>query len=100
MKNYFKYILILVVLAGVGFFVFYQEPGDERENVEKYLRENIAELSPVEEVLGGTWYVLSVIIDIEENSGVVTYEDGHIQEERNFSYTLSKKNEVLELEIE
>ena len=71
----------------------------ERTNVESYLRENIAELSPVKAVLGGTWYVVSDTIDLEKNSGTVVYEDGHIQETKNFSYTLDEKGEVASLTI-
>lgn len=72
----------------------------ERVNVESYLRENIITLSPIKAVLGGTWYVVSNTIDLEKNSGTVVYEDGHIQEERNFSYTTNEKGEVLDLKIE
>ncbi len=71
----------------------------ERENVESYLRENISKLSPVKAVLGGTWYVLTETIDLEKKSGTVTYEDGHIQEERNFTYTVNDKREVITLTI-
>ena len=71
----------------------------ERTNVEEYLRENIVTLSPVGAVLGGKWYYMSAIIDLEKNSGLVIYEDGHIQEKRNFSYTLDTKGEVQSLII-
>ena len=72
---------------------------NERANVESYLHENIVELSPAKAVLGGTWYVVSDTIDLAKNSGTVTYEDGHIQEKRNFSYTTNDKGEVLDLKI-
>lgn len=49
----------------------------EIDLVKKYIEDNIAEISPVEPVLGGKWYVLSV--EFTENSEVfVEYEDGHI----------------------
>jgi putative hemolysin len=66
----------------------------EKANAENYLRENISKLSPVKAVLGGTWYILSVTVDVEKNSGTVIYEDGHLQETKNFSYTADEKGEV------
>ena len=71
----------------------------ERENVESYLKNNISTLSPVKAVLGGTWYVLTSNIDLVKKSGTVTYEDGHIQEKKNFSYTTNEKQEVVSLII-
>lgn len=72
---------------------------NERENVESYLKINITTLSPVKAVLGGTWYVVSMTLDLEKNSGTVTYEDGHIQEKKNFIYTTNDKREVTNMAI-
>ena len=107
-----KYILILVIL-GLGAFLMLQIKMEEKidtgptpnvvvdikQNVENYLRENISKLSPVKAVLGGTWYVVSDTIDLKKNSGTVVYEDGHIQEIKNFSYTTNQKGEVINLTI-
>ena len=71
----------------------------ERASVEDYLRENISTLSPVKAVLGGTWYIMSMTIDLGKNSGTVFYEDGHIQEKRNFSYTTNEKHKITNLTI-
>ena len=71
----------------------------ERGKVMDYLRENIAALSPVKAVLGGTWYVTSVVIDVDKNSGTVFYEDGHIQEKKSFSYTTKTNGDVSNLVI-
>jgi len=71
----------------------------ERTNVENYLNDNISKLSPVKAVLGGTWYVVSATVDMIKNSGTVIYEDGHIQEKKNFSYTTNEKGEVVSLNI-
>jgi len=72
---------------------------DERESVEGYLWSNIGTLSPVKSVLGGSWYVVSMDVDLEKNSGAVTYEDGHIQEKRDFTYTTNWNREVESLTI-
>lgn len=71
----------------------------ERANVEDYLRENIATLSPMGSVLGGTWYYISSYIDLRANSGTVIYEDGHIMEESSFSYTVNELHEVIEMKV-
>lgn len=71
----------------------------ERTNVENYLSDNISELSPVKAVLGGTWYVVYATVDLDKNTGVVAYEDGHLSEKKNFSYTTNAKGEVVSLTI-
>jgi len=116
---YIKKILTIAILLVVilGFFYFLKKKEAiapvvvppvvtdmnldlvERASVESYLKENISELSPVKAVLGGTWYVVSSTINLEKNSGTVTYEDGHIQEKKNFSYTTNEKGEVVNLTI-
>lgn len=60
---------------------------DDQTLVEKYLRENIKILAPEKPVLGGSWYVLSVEIDTYKKTGVVAYEDGHIQGKASFHYS-------------
>ncbi|MFA6301215.1 MAG: hypothetical protein WC609_02605 [Candidatus Paceibacterota bacterium] len=66
----------------------------ERANVENYLVDSIADLSPVKPVLGGSWYVVSMTVNLEKNTGTVVYEDGHIQENKTFSYTVDEKGVV------
>src|SRR3989338_9475454 len=73
---------------------------NERETVEKYLWGNIATLSPIAPVLGGNWYVVNATIDLENNSGTVIYEDGHIKEKRDFTYVQSASGAVESLTIE
>jgi hypothetical protein len=107
-----KYIFILAVLSLVLFLVLQTKTEnkadivppqnikmDIKQNVENYLRENISKLSPVKAVLGGIWYVVSVTTDLEKNSGIVTYEDGHVQEVKNFLYTVNNKGEIVSLTI-
>lgn len=47
--------------------------------VDQYIRNNISTLSPVEPVLGGEFYVVSIEFKGDDEVSVV-YEDGHIQE--------------------
>lgn len=63
----------------------------EREAVEEILWKNINTLSPVPAVLGGSFYVVSMDLDLVNNSGKVIYEDGHIQEKREFIYEYKDK---------
>lgn len=71
---------------------------EEREVVEEILWKKINELSPVAPVLGGKFYVVSMDLDLVTNSGLVIYEDGHIQEKRNFDYEVVE-NKVVNLKI-
>lgn len=71
---------------------------DEREAVEEILWKNINELSPVSPVLGGKFYVVSMDLDLATNSGSLVYEDGHVQEKRDFSYEVVE-NKVVNLKI-
>ncbi len=70
---------------------------NERIVVDKYVRENIATISDVEPVLGGSWYVVSVELLPNENKGSVIYEYGHIQETRDFSYNINNKEVTISL---
>lgn len=70
-----------------------------RDNIEAYIRANISALSPVKPVLGGTWYVIGVSADLLKHSGTVVYEDGHIQEKKNFTFTADKKNAITNVTI-
>ncbi len=60
---------------------------DDHIIISEYMRAMISEIAPVEAVLGGTWYVTSVIVDPQESAGRVWFEDGHIAEEAEFSYS-------------
>ncbi len=54
-------------------------------SIETYIQMNISSLSPVQEVLGGTFYVTEV--KASNGSGVVQYEDGHQAYTADFTYT-------------
>jgi hypothetical protein len=54
------------------------------ESVEAYVRQNISELSPEKEVLGGTFYVTAV--EAAGGKGTVSYEDGHNAYTADFTY--------------
>ncbi len=69
----------------------------ERESVGDYLRANLSALSAVQPVLGGSWYMTSYSIDTSTNTGSVMYEDGHIQEDANFSYDADVFGNVINL---
>jgi hypothetical protein len=72
---------------------------NEREAVEKYVYENITTLSKDKAVLGGTWYVTAVDLDLVKNTGTVKYEDGHIQMKKNISYEVGTNGEIINLTI-
>lgn len=60
---------------------------DDRILVEQYIRKNIATLVPEKAVLGGTWYTTTIHIDPVLKTGIMKYEDGHIQGSATFAYT-------------
>lgn len=60
---------------------------DEKLLVEKYLRENIYKIATNNEVLGGNWYIVSMIINPSTKKGEIIYEDGHVQNKANISYS-------------
>lgn len=101
--------IFLVFLASVGVFMFtsenvtaptvqlkdrpqdtpYQEEAykNRRMSLQAYIGSHISELSPVQEVLGGKFYVSEVTA--ENGEGIVRYEDGHKAYVADFKYTES-----------
>jgi hypothetical protein len=47
------------------------------EEIKSYINEHLAELSPIETVLGGKFYVTNIMME-GPNVALVDYEDGHI----------------------
>ncbi len=70
----------------------------ERLVVEKYIRENIKTITPEKPVLGGSWYVTFVNVNPSMKTGTMTYEDGHIQGHKSFSYTINNNEVKINLE--
>lgn len=98
-----KKISIIIVLIAVGATTYMwwpniaptdvpTNPADEAPtsklmSVETYVSQNITELSPVKEQLGGKLFVTD--IQVADGKGVVSYEDGHNAYTADFSYTSS-----------
>ncbi len=72
---------------------------DEKINVEKYIRDNIATIVKEKAVLGGSWYVVSVFINPSGKKVDVTYEDGHIQNKAQFTYTYIKGTGTIDISV-
>lgn len=67
---------------------------NEREELlRSYLDENISEISPEKEVLGGTFFVTSLILNGEDKF-IVEYEDGHIALEAFGKYFIDEENNI------
>lgn len=63
-----------------------------RQNlVVKYLKDNISQLSPEKEVLGGKFYLTSLDF-ISDQEVIVSYEDGHIALVAKVTFTLEQKS--------
>lgn len=63
-----------------------QYPDGRVMSVESYVTQNISELSPVKEVLGGKFYVTDIAA--ADGRGTVAYEDGHIALVADFTYEI------------
>jgi hypothetical protein len=66
---------------------------DKEVLVSEYLKENISVLSPTKEVLGGKFYITKILF-IDDNSGEVEYEDGHILLKSSFDYYIDKNGKM------
>ena len=106
MKKILTYIAISIIVVIVIFVFLFKNkkteiienpPIPEEQNdkiiVEKYIRDNIKTIVPEKPVLGGSWYATLVDINPLTKTGTMTYEDGHIQGSKSFSY-IRNNNEV------
>ena len=66
---------------------------NRKDLIVEYLKKNISALSPEKEVLGGTYYVTK-FTDIDNNSGILEYEDGHNAYIAKVLYSLDNKGGV------
>jgi Ni,Fe-hydrogenase I cytochrome b subunit len=60
---------------------------DEKTFIEQYIRDNISTLAIDNPILGGSWYVVSIIVNPITHTGEIIYEDGHVQSKANIIYT-------------
>lgn len=99
MRKFIIIIFALAVFAGIIYFIQSKKADevvptpvpqvvDEQVLVEQYVRANIKTLAPETPVLGGSWYITSVIVEPTTNTGAMVYEDGHIEGSATFTYTI------------
>lgn len=69
-------------------YLFDGECADETVAVGRVIHNNIAEISPVDPVLWGSWYVIELEFD-DNQLWTVVYEDGHIQESFSFTWEVT-----------
>ena len=74
-----------------------EEKVTKQNLVAEYLENNISELSPEKEVLGGKFYLTSIDF-VSDNQAVATYEDGHIALTANIIFSV-KQNDSQENEV-
>ncbi len=67
-----------------------EEVLSDNDLVINYIKDNISELSPEKEVLGGTFYVTNIDF-IDHNLAIVEYEDGHIALEAEVMFSIENK---------
>ncbi len=73
---------------------------EQQENIIRYVSENISQLSPEKEVLGGKFYINSIDF-LSSASLIVSYEDGHnsFLAEVQFEYIDENNIEILNFNI-
>lgn len=71
---------------------------EEKNAVELFVRQNISNIATNDEVLGGTWYVVSIDIDTASDTASVVYEDGHIQSRAILSYLYNSTDKSLKIQ--
>lgn len=69
-------LALLVICIVLGIYTYNKNKTDISKECEVYIRNHISQLSPREEVLGGTRYVTKVVFS--GTQATVDYEDGHI----------------------
>ncbi len=60
--------------------------------VEQYVRANYKNLIQAKPVLGGAWYITNLHVSPSTKTGLMTYEDGHIEGSATFNYYLEGGN--------
>jgi hypothetical protein len=97
-------IIILFIALVLGAYVLFQggikdeapvgstSTQNRMMPIENYVRIYISELSPIEESLGGRFYVTD--IKINGGKGTVWYEDGHSAYIADFEYITESTGEV------
>lgn len=66
---------------------------EKEELLRSYLDENISELSPEKEVLGGKFFITSLILNGEDEF-TIEYADGHIVLMASGKYSIDEENNV------
>lgn len=69
---------------------------DDQTMVNKYITDNIKTLSPIQPILGGSWYAYGVSVNPVNKTGAVVYEDGHIQGIAIFKYITNRNGVTIE----
>lgn len=74
-----KHALRVLALTCTTVFLLSGCGVNKQEAMEEFLQKNISVLSPVDAVLGGTFYVTDIEW-LDDTTALVQYEDGHIAE--------------------
>lgn len=70
---------------------------DEKLFIEKYIRENINNVATDKAVLGGKWYITSILVNPSSHTADISYEDGHIASKANILYNYQKSTNNVEI---
>lgn len=66
---------------------------EEQQTVFNYLQNNISEISPEKEVLGGNFYITSIDF-LNGQEAIIEYEDGHIAFKANVQFQYINQDNI------
>lgn len=66
---------------------------EEQQTVFNYLQNNISEISPEKEVLGGSFYITSIDF-LNGQEAIIEYEDGHIAFKANVQFQYINQDNI------
>ncbi len=109
-----KKIIIIILILLIGFLIGFsliqdkkqteiknqqnlateQISAEQKLKLNKYLQENISQLSPEKEVLGGKFYITDIKYQ-NNTQAIIEYEDGHIALKAEIAFKI--ENEQIEI---
>lgn len=87
-------VLVVIIVAIIVILIIKKLESNELTgrgmDIETYITNNISDISPEKEVLGGKFYITN--IETLDGAGIAEYEDGHNAYVADFTYSIEGTN--------